>query len=113
MNNDFVIEDGVLIEYKGDDSDVVIPDSVTSIGDYAFENCESLTNIEIPNSVTSIEKYAFWGCTSLTSIEIPNSVTSIGEGVFKRCSDDLVITTQEGSFAEKFAQKNGIKVKLI
>lgn len=59
--------------------------SVTSIGEYAFYDCASLTSIVIPNSVTSIGNYAFNGCESLTSIEIPNSVISIGEGAFEGC----------------------------
>ena len=66
----------------------VIPDdgSVTSIGDYAFSNCESLTSITIPDSVTTIGGYAFYYCTSLTSITIPDSVTSIGKEAFLVCS---------------------------
>ena len=64
----------------------VIPNSVTSIGIYAFYDCSGLTSIEIPNSVTSIGDYAFSGCSGLTSIEIPNSVTSIETYVFRGCS---------------------------
>ena len=67
-------------------TDLVIPNSVTSIGDYAFENCTDLTSVTIPNSVTGIGLYAFWGCSSLTSVEIPNSVTSIGSYAFYNCS---------------------------
>ena len=63
---------------------VNIPDSVTSIGEYAFDGC-NLTSITIPNSVTSIRKGAFYSCKSLTSITIPNSVTSIGEYAFYGC----------------------------
>ena len=63
-----------------------IPDSVTSIGDYAFYDCSSLTSINIPGSVTSIGSYAFSYCSSLTSINIPGSVTSIGSGAFRNCS---------------------------
>lgn len=63
----------------------VIPNSISSIGDYAFEGCTDLTSIEIPNSVTSIGDDAFY-CSGLTSIEIPNSVTSIGKSVFNGCS---------------------------
>ena len=64
---------------------VTIPDSVTSIGDYAFEDCESLTSITIPDSVTSIGGGAFWGCSSLTNVTIGDSITSIGEYAFSGC----------------------------
>ena len=63
-----------------------IPNSVTSIGGSAFEDCSSLTSITIPNSVTSIGESAFEYCSSLTSITIPNSVTSIGGSAFRSCS---------------------------
>ena len=65
---------------------VTIPDSVTSIGRYAFSGCSSLTSITIPDSITRIEECAFGGCSSLISITIPDSVTSIGDSAFKGCS---------------------------
>ncbi len=65
---------------------VTIPDSVTSIGDYAFSRCSSLASVTIPNSVTSIGNYAFSRCSSLESVTIPNSVTSIGSSPFYGCS---------------------------
>ena len=71
---------------------ITIPDSVTSIGNYAFCNCTGLTSITIPDSVTSIGEYAFSGCTGLTSITIPDSVTSIGYSVFSGCSSLTSIT---------------------
>ena len=67
-------------------TEIVIPDTVTSIGEYAFSNCSGLTSIVIGNSVEWIEAYAFRGCSSLTSIVIPNSVTSICEKAFSNCS---------------------------
>jgi hypothetical protein len=63
----------------------VVPDNVTSIGDWAFCGCESLQSIVIPNSVTSIGDWAFCGCESLQSIVIPESVTSIGNYAFYDC----------------------------
>ena len=65
---------------------VVIPDSVTIISNNAFYNCSNLNSIVIPNSITSIRNYAFYGCTSLTSITIPNGVTSIDMGAFQACT---------------------------
>ena len=63
-----------------------IPESVTSIGDYAFSQCY-LRSVEIPNSVTSIGEKAFFYCRFLNSVVIPNSVTSIGDGAFHWCDE--------------------------
>ena len=73
---------------------MTIPNSVTSIGDWAFEYCSSLTSIEIPNSVISIGNYAFSRCTGLTSVTIPNSVTSIGQEAFGYCTGLTSITCE-------------------
>ena len=67
-------------------TDLVIPESVTSIGGYAFYGCTGLTSVTIPNSVTSIGEEAFYGCSGLTSVTIPNSVTSVGGKAFYNCS---------------------------
>jgi hypothetical protein len=87
----------ILDENGNEVTELVIPDSVTSIGSYAFSNCTSLTSIEIPDSVTSIGNRAFYNCTSLTSIEISDSVTSIGAEAFINCTNlnDVYITDVE------------------
>ena len=71
---------------------VEIPNSVTSIGNYTFNYCESLTSVSIPNSVTSIGVRAFDSCSGLTEITIPNSVTSIGEKAFSWCTNLKSVT---------------------
>ena len=71
---------------------IVIPESVTSIEDYVFYYCNSLTSVTIPNSVMSIGKRAFDSCNSLTSVVIPDSVTSIGNAAFCRCRRLMNVT---------------------
>ena len=66
--------------------EIIIPDTVTSIGGQAFPGYWALRSITIPNSVTSIGGSAFWRCTGLISVTIPNSVTSIEYGAFGDCS---------------------------
>ena len=69
-----------------------VPDSVTSIGDYAFSECANLTGITIPDSVIRIGERAFANCTRLTTIALPNSVTSIGSYAFYNCSNLTTVT---------------------
>ncbi|MBR3613152.1 MAG: leucine-rich repeat protein [Bacteroidaceae bacterium] len=65
----------------------IIPNSVTSIGYYAFYKCTSLASVTIPNSVTSIGSWVFYNCTGLTSMEIPSSVTEVGFNAFGACEE--------------------------
>ena len=88
---------------------IVIPNSVTSIGDYAFYH-SGFTSFVIPNSVTSIGDYAFYDSRSLTSITIGNGVTSIGMNAFMHCNNltsieipNSVISIGQGAFAHCYA----------
>ena len=85
-------------------TEAYIPNGVTRIGDWAFEDCTSLKNITIPNSVTRIEDHTFSTCESLTSITIPDNVREIGFGAFFQCDSLTSVTipdsvTRIGSLA--------------
>lgn len=78
------IGDGAFFECEGLTS-ITIPDSVTSIRYESFRGCSGLTSVTIDNGVTIIGMYAFADCTALTSVDIGNGVTSIGWAAFSRC----------------------------
>ena len=77
-NEPFLIENGVLVAYLGDDPLVEIPAGVTAIGDAAFLNNTTMTGVVIPESVTMIGVHAFRGCTGLNGVlTLPEKLTSI------------------------------------
>lgn len=77
-------------------TEIVIPEGVTRIGDYAFFCCDSLTKVTIPEGVTSIGKRAFRDCDGLSAVALPEGVTSIGEGAFYSCDSLTEIVIPEG-----------------
>ena len=92
--DDFVIENGVLIEYTGTEADVTIPDGVTGIGDWAFDDCTSLVSIVITDTVTKISDVAFMGCQKLTEIivsENNSNYSSIDGVLFNKDKTKLVL----------------------
>ena len=111
LSPNFVYEDDILfnkdksriISFRNQNiRSYVIPSSVTSIGDYAFWYCDSLSEIVIPSSVTSIGDHAFSDCYSLSEIVIPSSVTSIGDSAFSSCNSlsEIVIPSSVTSIGD-------------
>ena len=92
-DNDVLIDNvkKVIIAFRNKDVSYTIPNSVTSIGDYAFSGCESLSSIVIPDSVTSIGGHAFSGCESLSSIVIPVSVIKMDGNPFAGWNGKLTV----------------------
>ncbi len=104
-NLNYANADGVLYDKAittlifcplGKAGSLVIPDSVTSIGETAFSGCTALTSVTIPDGVTSIGGGAFWKCTALTSVTIPDSVTSIAYSAFQDCTSLTSVTIGSG-----------------
>lgn len=113
---------------------IVIPNSVTSVGIAVFWKCTNLKSIILSNNMTTIEGFLFSGCVSLDSIVIPDTVTEIGDSAFYNCKalktikipssvtyiynfyafngcTNLTIICEQGSYADTYAQENGINVK--
>lgn len=106
MSAGFIIENGVLIKYEGSDSVVVIPNGVTQIGENAFNESKTLTEVVMPDSVTSIGKYAFQKCIKLKSVVFSKQLVTIGYGAFVGCRalkeielPETIKTIDGGTFA--------------
>ena len=107
-----------LAQYNGSATEVSISEgvtcegvvySVTSLGEYCFCACKSLTSINIPSSVTSLGKACFYQCSSLTSINIPSSVTSLGYACFGGCSSlTSIVVDAENSVYDSRENCNAI-----
>ncbi len=77
------IGDNAFANFKA--SEIILPDTITEIGDSTFRSCKELTKITIPDEVTSISEAAFFGCYELSEIVLPDSIQIIGKQAFSRC----------------------------
>lgn len=74
----FQITENTLIRYDGADNNVVIPDNITRIENFAFQRCADIKSVVIPESVTSIGRAVFFGCENLTSVKLPGGLKEMG-----------------------------------
>ena len=86
LEEEFVIESGVLVSYSGAGGDVTVPDGVTIIGEGAFKGCATLTSLTLPDGVIEIGKGAFEDCTSLARISLCDALRVIGPRAFRNCA---------------------------
>lgn len=91
---------------------IILPDTVTTLENFAFSNCTSLKNIKLSSSITEITLLMFSGCTSLETVYIPNSVTNISPYAFRN-TGNFTMLCQENSYAQEFAIKNNIKYEIV
>ena len=124
LSPNFINEDDILfnkdknkiISFRNQNIEsYVIPSSVTSIGDWAFSGCSSLSKIVIPSCVTSIGNGAFSDCCSLSKIVIPSSVTSLGNRAFEDCSSlsNIVIPSSVTSIGNDAFSKCSSLSKIV
>ena len=113
-----------IVKYTGNESSIKIPDSingrsVTKIGEYAFEEKQSLTEVILPNKLESIGDFAFFGCIKLKKLDIPQTVKEIGQnavGYFEKNNimypvDGIVIIGHENETVKKYANECGFSYK--
>lgn len=105
-----VLDTGVFA--LNDDLQVVVfGKNIRAITDGMFQNCESLHTIVLNDGLESIGDIVFTGCDNLKEIEIPSSVTHIGAAAFFACNADLTIIGEAGSYAQQYAQEQGINFR--
>ena len=107
--NGFLVIHGVLQGYFGNEEHVEIPDIVTNISPNAFVRNKSVKRIIIPEGVKAIPLYAFSSCDNLEYVFVPKSVIRIGENAFN-ANGKINIETIADSYAEKYANENGISL---
>ena len=88
-------------------TDINISSNISVINGQVFQNCTSLTEFTVPNSVGTISDFSFAGCTSLEKVVIPKTVKNISDKAFLNC-DKLTIFGYTNSYAQTYAEKNGI-----
>ena len=88
-----------------------IASGVTSVGAYAFRDCDALTSVTLPDGATSIGAYAFYSCDALASAAVPASVTEIADDAFNDCPN-LILTVTQGSAAQDYAISHSILYRL-
>ena len=116
IDGNLYTKDGkTLIQYATGKPDIsfVIPNNVTSIGEYAFSQCDNLASVIIPDGVTSIGDSAFYCCSRLSSVTIPSSITSVGGSAFTGCSLELYTEYEYGEYVGDKNNPYAILIRIV
>jgi hypothetical protein len=105
---DFLVFNGTLIEYLGDDPVVVIPEDIKRIGTYAFYENTTIEELIIPGSVNRLDPCIVSKCDKLAGIKISNGVGTVSSTLCDKCSEDLMIYGVKGTMTEQTALQMGI-----
>ena len=114
----YTTKDGkiTILKYVGSEKVVLVPDEIggcpiTHIADAAFENNLTLEKVFLPNSLESIGWFAFRGCIALCEVQAPQSLSQIEYGAFENCNTKLTFVCAAGSYVEEYAQSYGYSTK--
>ena len=108
----------VITKYNGTDADVTIPDTlndepVVAIGEDAFRECETITNVVIPEGVTELQRCAFLGCRNLASVAMPSTLTTVGDGSFMGAAFTEIALPDNITYLGSNAFKNCASLKSV
>lgn len=111
----YFIDDFIYIgKYTGEGGIVTLPTQyknvpITGVDGYAFQNCETLTELIVPEGITYIGNQAFQGCKNLTTISLPAALAEIGPDAFGNCPA-LTVSVTPGTYAETYAMENNLTI---
>ncbi len=110
---DFILEDGTIVEYLGAGKDMTIREGITGIADNLFVGDSRITSVLLPMSLTTLGENVFSGCSELTSVTAALNIESIGKGAFTNNNEDFVLCGYNGTYPQTYAISNSIPFRAM